>query len=206
MENLELVDYISQIKSPFEETDMTQEDLEFEGYLRYAQDCILKSIGTLNCVKYINLYWTQLNEELSESEFKQFITLAISTVVKTYKMSFLSDLMIQSDLPSIDLEGKKKLFLFLEHGVWEDYFIKCLSPIDINFVRDDEKLKMFLRSDYESFIKKIESYKRFNEYIKNYFKYCNEDEGVETLFLILKKDVLNVFIQQNAKLSKKIDK
>lgn len=206
MENLELVDYISQIKSPFEETEMTQEDLEFEGYLRYAQDCILKSIGTLDCVKYINLYWTQLNEELSESEFKQFITLAISTIVKTYKMSFLSDLMIQSDLPSINLEGKKKLFLFLEHGVWEDYFIKCLSPIDINFVRDDEKLKMFLRSDYESFIKKIESYKRFNEYIKNYFKYCNEDEGVETLFLILKKDVLNVFIQQNAKLSKKIDK
>lgn len=206
MENLELVDYISQIKSPFEETEMTQEDLEFEGYLRYAQDCILKSIGTLDCVKYINLYWTQLNEELSESEFKQFITLAISTIVKTYKMSFLSDLMIQSDLPSINLEGKKKLFLFLEHGVWEDYFIKCLSPIDINFVRDDEKLKMFLRSDYESFIKKIESYKRFNEYIKNYFKYCNENEGVETLFLILKKDVLNVFIQQNAKLSKKIDK
>lgn len=206
MENLELVDYISQIKSPFEETQMTQEDLEFEGYLRYAQDCILKSIGTLDCVKYINLYWTQLNEELSESEFKQFITVAISTVIKTYRMSFLSDLMIQSDLPSIDLEGKKKLFLFLEHGVWEDYFIKCLSPIDINFVRDDEKLKMFLRSDYESFIKKIESYKRFNEYIKNYFKYCNEDEGVETLFLILKKDVLNVFIQQNSKLSKKIDK
>lgn len=206
MENLELVDYISQIKSPFEETQMTQEDLEFEGYLRYAQDCILKSIGTLECVKYINLYWTQLNEELSESEFKQFITVAISTVIKTYRMSFLSDLMIQSDLPSIDLEGKKKLFLFLEHGVWEDYFIKCLSPIDINFVRDDEKLKMFLRSDYESFIKKIESYKRFNEYIKNYFKYCNEDEGVETLFLILKKDVLNVFIQQNSKLSKKIDK
>ena len=168
MENLELVDYISQIKSPFEETQMTQEDLEFEGYLRYAQDCILKSIGTLDCVKYINLYWTQLNEELSESEFKQFITVAISTVIKTYRMSFLSDLMIQSDLPSIDLEGKKKLFLFLEHGVWEDYFIKCLSPIDINFVRDDEKLKMFLRSDYESFIKKIESYKRFNEYIKNY--------------------------------------
>ena len=206
MENLELVDYISQIKSPFEETQMTQEDLEFEGYLRYAQDCILKSIGTLDCVKYINLYWTQLNEELSESEFKQFITVAISTVIKTYRMSFLSDLMIQSDLPSIDLEGKKKLFLFLEHGAWEDYFIKCLSPIDINFVRDDEKLKMFLRSDYESFIKKIESYKRFNEYIKNYFKYCNEDEGVETLFLILKKDVLNVFIQQNSKLSKKIDK
>jgi len=202
MDDLELVDYISQLKSPFEEDNVTQEDLEFEGYLRYAQDCILKSIGTPECVKYINLYWTQLNEELSEDEFKQFMNVALSNIVKSYKMSFLSDILIQSDLPSIDLEGKKKLFLFLEHGVWEDYFIKCLSPININFVRDDEKLKMFLRSDYDSFLQKIESYKRFNEYIRNYFKFCNEDEGLETLFLILKKDLLNVFIQQNAKVSK----
>lgn len=206
MDDIELVDYISQLKSPFEEDEISQEELEFKGYLRYAQDCILKSIGTLDCVKYINLYWTQLNEELSEDEFKQFMNVALSNIVKSYKMSFLSDILIQSDLPSIDLEGKKKLFMFLEHGVWEDYFVKCLSPIDINFVRDDEKLKMFLRSDYESFVSKIETYKRFNEYIRNYFKYCNEDEGLETLFLILKKDLLNVFIQQNAKNKKPIDK
>lgn len=203
MKEPELVDYISQIKSPFEEDNLTQEDLEFEGYLRYAQDTILKSIGTLDCVKNINLYWTQLNEELDESEMTQFMNLAISTIVKTYKMSFLADSIIRSDIPSVDLNAKKKLFLFLEHGKWEEYFIKCLSPINEKLIRDDEKLKVFLRSDYQSFVTKIDSYKKFNEYIKEYFKYCNEDEGIETLYLILKKDILNVFIQQNYKIKQK---
>lgn len=197
MDNLELVDYISQIKSPFEEDNTTQDELEFEGYLRYSQDCILKSIGTIDCQRYINLYWTQLNQELSEDEFKQFMTLAISSIIKTYKMSFLSDLINQSELPAIDLESKKKLFLFLETDKCQSYFIKCLSPININFVKDDDKLKVFLRADYQSFVKKIESYKRFNEYIRKYFQLCNEDEGIETLYLLLKKDLLNVFIQQN---------
>lgn len=198
-DNLEAVDYIAQVKSPYEEDDTDQEDLEFQGYLRYAQDCILKSIGTLECVKFINLYWTQLEEELDKSAFEQFMTLALSTIIKTYKMSFLSELLMSSDIPAIDLEKKKKLFLFLEHDQWQPYWIKCLSPINEKLVRDDEKLKVFLKSDYESFIKKIESYKKFNEYIKLYFKFCNEDEGLETLFLILKKDLLNVFIQQYQK-------
>ena len=198
-DNLEAVDYIAQVKSPYEEDDTDQEDLEFQGYLRYAQDCILKSIGTLECVKFINLYWTQLEEELDKSAFEQFMALALSTIIKTYKMSFLSELLMSSDIPAIDLEKKKKLFLFLEHDQWQPYWIKCLSPINEKLVRDDEKLKVFLKSDYESFVKKIESYKKFNEYIKLYFKFCNEDEGLETLFLILKKDLLDVFIQQYSK-------
>lgn len=206
MDNIELIDYISQIKSPFEEDNTTQEELEFEGYLRYAQDCILKSIGSTDCHKYINLYWTQLNDELSESEFKQFMDVAISTIIKTYRMSFLSDMFMQSDIPSISLEDKKKLFLFLENGKIENYFVKCLSPINIKFTRDDDKLKMFLRADYQSFLKKIDSYKRFNEYISKYFQLCNEDEGIETLYLILKKDLLNVFIQQTYNSSCKKDK
>lgn len=198
-DNSELVDYISQIKSPFEEIEIDQTELEFKGYLRYAQDCILKTIGSEECVKNINLYWEQLESELSESEFEQFITVALSTIIKTYKMSYLSDLLASSDIPSINLEKKKKLFLFLEHDQWQPYWIKCLSPINEKLVRDDEKLKVFLKSDYQSFVTKIESYKKFNEYIKLYFKYCDEDEGLETLFLILKKDLLNVFIQQYQK-------
>lgn len=198
-DSLEAVDYVAQIKSPYEEDDSDQEDLEFQGYLRYAQDCILKSIGSSDCVKFINLYWQQLEEELDDSQFEQFMTLALSTIVKTYKMSYLSSLLMSSDIPSVTLDKKKKLFLFLEHDQWKPYFVKCISPINDKLVRDDEKLKVFLKSDYDSFVKKIESYKKFNEYIKLYFKFCNEDEGLETLFLILKKDLLDVFIQQYSK-------
>ena len=40
------INYISPIKSPFDEEDVSQEDLLYDGYMRYFRDCIIESIGT----------------------------------------------------------------------------------------------------------------------------------------------------------------
>jgi len=190
-----LIDYISQIKSPFEEDDVTQEELELRGYFRYQQDCILKSIGTSECITQINLFYQNLVNDLSYSEFNQFLDLATSSIVKQYRMSYLSELLIEDN----DYDKKKKLFLFLEHNGWFKYFTKCLSTIDYSIIRDESKIKIFITADYDSFVDKLNSYKSVNDLIKKYFTYCNRDEGIETLFLILKKDLIGFVIEQNSK-------
>ena len=198
----ELIDYISQVKSPFEEDDgLTQEELEYRGYLRYCQDCILKSIGTNECFTQINLYWSELKEKLTQSELEQFITIAISNIVKSYKMSFLSDIVIRED-NNQDYEKKEKLFLFLEHNRWLKYFTKCLSFIDPSLIRSEEKLKVFLDADYDSFVEKLLKYKSLHPWLREYFLYCSRADGIETLYLILKKDLFSVVIEQNSKTKK----
>ena len=198
-----LIDYISQIKSPFEEDmGLSQEELEYRGYLRYCQDCILKSIGTNECYTQINLYWQELDKNLDDSEKEQFIDNALSEIVKAYKMSFLSNLIIQKEIASIDYNTKKDLFLFLEHNRWIKYFVKCLSTIDTNLVRNESKLKVFLDADYDSFVLKLTEYKKIHPWLKEYFKYCARQDGIETLYLILKKDLLEVVIEQNSKSKK----
>lgn len=201
----ELIDYISQIKSPFEEDNgLTQEELEYRGYLRYCQDCILKSIGTNECLTQINLFWNDLERELDQSQLNQFMDIAISNIVKSYKMSFLSNLIIQKEIDSLDYDIKKKLFLFLEHHTWLKYFSKCLSPIDSKLIKDDNKLKIFLDADYDSFISKLYEYKSVHQWLKEYFKFCSRNEGIETLLLILKKDLFGVLIDQNSRSKKEI--
>ena len=194
-----LIDYISQIKSPFEEDNLSQEEIEFRGYLRYCQDCILKSIGTNECSTQINLYWTDLEKDLSQSELNQFMDLALSNIVKSYKMTFLSDIIIRQDIPSIDYDSKKKLFLFLEHGSWIKYFSKCISPIDSSLIRNESKLKVFLDADYDSFVSKLNSYKTIHSWLKDYFTNCSRNDAVETLYLILKKNIFDVIVMQNSK-------
>lgn len=199
MSEPDLIDYISQIKSPFEENNITQEELEYRGYLRYCQDSILKSIGTNECFTQINLYWEELKDKLSQSEKDQFIQLALSQIVSKYKMSFLSNLINQKEIGFQDYDKKEKLFLFLEYNRWLKYFTQCLSTIDSSLIRNDEKLKVFLDADYDSFTSKLNNYKTVPEWLKEYFINCSRNEGIETLYLILKKDLFSVIINQNLK-------
>lgn len=200
----ELVDYISQVKSPFEEEGVTQEELEYRGYLRYCQDCILKSIGTNECFTQIDLYWSELKEKLDQSELDQFMNIALSNIVKAYKMSFLSNLIIQKEIDSLDYNIKEKLFLFLEHNKWKKYFVNCLSTIDASLIRNESKLKVFLDADYDSFVAKFCNYKTVHPWLREYFSNCARNEGTETLYLILKKDLFGIIVEQNLKNKKEI--
>jgi hypothetical protein len=198
-----LIDYISPIKSPFEEDEgLTQEELEYRGYLRYCQDCILKSIGSNECFTQINLFWQNLEHELNQSQLDQFMEIALSNIVKAYKMSFLSNLIIQKEIDCLDYDTKKKLFLFLEKNEWQRYLSKCLSEINSNLIRNENKLKIFLDADYDSFVENFCKYKKIHPWLKEYFKYCSRNEGIDTLYLILKKDLFGVIIEQNSKIKK----
>lgn len=197
-----LLDYISTIKSPFENDEVSQEELEFRGYLRYCKDCIIKSVGTSECLTQINLYFSELKTNLTESEYNQFLNDLISTIIKQYGMTYLSNYLIQKDITIIDNDIKEKFIMFMEHNGYFNYLCKCLSQLPESILRNDSKIKVFLDADYDSFVIKLNSYKKVHPWIKDYFYCCSKKDGIETLYLLLKKDLLGLFIEQNSKSKK----
>jgi hypothetical protein len=57
-------------------------------------------------------------------------------------------------------------------------------------------LSIFITSDYDNFIVKLNEYKSCNPIIKEYFKYCSKEDGIKTLLRIIKDDILLNFIEQ----------
>ena len=74
--------------------------------------------------------------------------------------------------------------------------VSSLREKDSKILNNDAMLKVFLTSDYESFMSKIDTYKRCNNLIREYFKYCAKQDGIETVLSLLKDDILEVFIEQ----------
>lgn len=188
-----LIDYISGIKSPFDEDSADQEDIAYDGYMQYFRDCMIKSIGTDESETQFSSYWDEFISSCDETKKKQFILNLINKVIKTYKMSYLSS-MIDENEYSIELLIDLVNFLVYRH--WLLYFPKCLSYIDEKILTNESMIKIFLTSDYDNFISKLYDCKRCNILIREYFKYCSKNDGVNTLYRILKDDILSNFVEQ----------
>ena len=189
-----LIDYISQLKSPFEEENgISQQELEWDGYIKYTRDCMIQSIGTKDSKNLFNLYLNQFKQSSTDDQYHQFIDNCINRLINKYKMSYLSFMIQQND---IDSDSKEELIKFIEFKKWLDVFVKCLSKIDLKIYKNDAKLKIFLSSDYDSFIQKLDSVSDTNELIKNYFKFCDGNEGRNALFNIVKTDIISLVLQQ----------
>ena len=187
------INYISPIKSPFDEEDVSQEDLLYDGYMRYFRDCIIESIGTSESTVQFDLYWDDFTSQCDEKQFQQFIKNCIDKIVKHYKMPMIVSLMEENDYSEKVLVDFIK---FYGYRKWLKYYPKCLSFINDKILKSKAMIQMFLTSDYDNFITKLDNCKSCNELILNYYKYCSKDDGVQTLIATLNDDIVGNYIKQ----------
>ena len=187
------INYISPIKSPFDEEDVSQEDLLYDGYMRYFRDCIIESIGTSESTVQFDLYWDDFTSQCDEKQFQQFIKNCIDKIVKHYKMPMIVSLIEENDYSEKVLVDFIK---FYGYRKWLKYYPKCLSFINDKILKSKAMIQMFLTSDYDNFITKLDNCKSCNELILNYYKYCSKDDGVQTLIATLNDDIVGNYIKQ----------
>ena len=187
------INYISPIKSPFDEEDVSQEDLLYDGYMRYFRDCIIESIETSESTVQFDLYWDDFTSQCDEKQFQQFIKNCIDKIVKHYKMPMIVSLIEENDYSEKVLVDFIK---FYGYRKWLKYYPKCLSFINDKILKSKAMIQMFLTSDYDNFITKLDNCKSCNELILNYYKYCSKDDGVQTLIATLNDDIVGNYIKQ----------
>lgn len=188
------IEYISSYKSPFEEDEVDTDEIVFDGLMRYYRDSMLKSIGTSESHNEFLNYFDDFIENCTEEQITGFYRECIDKIIKHYKMSYLSSVINEKNY---DNDEYKKFILFIVHNEFLNYFPKCLSYIDAKIINNQALLTVFLTSDYDSFIEKLDKCKRCNFFIREYFKYCAKPEGIEALYMILKDDIIQNFIEQN---------
>jgi hypothetical protein len=188
-----LIDYISGIKSPFEEDEIGQENISYDGYMKYFRDCMIKSIGTNESESQFSSYWNEFISSCDEQQKEQFIKNLINRIIKVYKMSYLTSMLEQDEIPQ---ELLIDLINFFVYKYWLKYFPKCLSYISENILTSESMIMIFITSDYNKFVDKLYNCKSCNILIREYFKYCDRNNGVKTLYRILKDDILSNFVEQ----------
>lgn len=191
------VEYVSQYKSPFEEEEVDQAELDFDGYMKFHRDSILKSIGSRDSIVQFKIYWNDFYSVCDEDQKKQFIRNCINRIIKKYNMPYLLQLFDIDSLPEEDMKRIIKFILFLcADDKWISYVSRSISKLDPKYTLSSPQLKIFIDSDYESFTKKIDSYKSCNELMRNYFRNCSANEGKECLYKIISIDYPGILVSQ----------
>jgi len=195
------IEYISGIKSPFDEQELTQEDISYDGYMKYFRDCMLKSIGTDEAGVQFTSYWDEFSKSCDLQQRSHFILNCVNRIVRHYAMSYLSYMLTQNTYTQTELIA---LINFFVHKVWLKYFPKFVSFISEKIFKDKGALKIFVTSDYDSFLTKLDESKSCNPIIKEYFKFCPREEGIDTLINILSDDLTGNYIEQYKRYSKNL--
>jgi len=186
-------EYISGYDSPFEKEDIDPDEIVYDGLMRFYRDAMLKSIGTSESNNQFVNYFEEFYDQCDDDQKTGFLKSCIDKIVKHYKMPYFMTILDESNHSNDEL---KDFVLFISRHKFIPYLAKCLSKLDSKILNNDAMLKVFLTSDYESFMSKIDTYKRCNNLIREYFKYCAKQDGIETVLSLLKDDILEVFIEQ----------
>ena len=189
------VDYISPIKSPYEEDEIDQEDVAYDGYMQYFRDCIIKSIGTNESEVTFDSYWDEFINQCTVQQKAQFLKNCLNKIIKHYKMSYITALLEEQEYEDDVIIDFIKFYAYKK---WLKYYPKCLSYISDKLLYNQAMLKIFITSDYNNFVEKLSNFKSCNELILKYYKYCSMYDGVDTLILTLKDDILQNYIIQSA--------
>lgn len=187
------IDYISPIKSPFEEDDLDQQDLAYDGYMQYFRDCIIKSIGTNESVVTFDSYWDEFIDQCTPEQKGQFFQNCLNKIIKHYKMSYLTSMLEEKDYEDKIIIDFIKFYAYKN---WLKYYPKCLSFISEKILYSPAMIKIFITSDYNNFVEKLSNCKSCNELIVNYYKFCSMNDGIETLNITLQDDILENYLRQ----------
>ena len=187
------VNYISPVKSPYDEDNADQEDLAYDGYMQYFRDCIIKSIGTNESVVTFDSYWDEFISQCSDQQKKQFLKNCLNKIIIHYKMSYLTAILEEQEYSEEIIIDFIKFYAYKR---WLKYYPKCLSFINEKLLYSPSMVKIFVTSDYNNFVEKLSNYKSCNILIVNYYKYCSMNDGIDTLFLTLQDDLLENFLRQ----------
>lgn len=187
------IDYISPIKSPYEEDELDQEDVSYDGYMQYFRDCIIKSIGTNESSVSFDSYWDEFIDQCGPEQKTQFLKNCLNKIIKTYKMSYITALLEEKEYEDKVIIDFIKFYAYKR---WLKYYPKCLSFINDKLLYNQAMLKIFITSDYNNFVEKLTNYKSCNELIIEYYKYCSMYDGIDTLVLTLKDDLLQTYLMQ----------
>lgn len=187
---------LSSIVSPFDDEDMTQEDLIKDQYLKYRRDALIDAISKKTGNQEFDLYLDDVLSELDSAETILFLSDCVVKLASVYPIEVLVD---QIQTENIIEEAPDKiidLIKFFVYDQWQDSLLRHLPKIEMNDLKERRLLSKKIKDTYLATQEQIIKDSDIQSLIRYHFEYCPFIDGVKTLLIFIYKDIPGVVSKQ----------
>ena len=187
---------LSEITSPFEDNEQTQEEITGIQYLKFRTDSLVDAIGKKTGYQEFDLFLDEVIDELSPSDMILLLTDCINKLKGIYSLEVLADHIFTHNIIEEDQESIITLIQFFVYNKWLDSMISYIPMFEVDEFKNRfiilKKIKEAYLSTQEEIIKDV----NIHPLVRYHFKYCPRTEGEKTLMVFIFKDVAGVMSQQ----------
>ena len=187
---------LSEIVSPYDEVDISQEELVGQQNLMFLKDSVVESIGTRYSKIEFDLHFDDIKTQLPVDEFHIYIKTMLDKIDLEYNFSVVKDYILRNGLIEQKTNDISNFIKYVVRHEWVDSLPFCLPSIDLNTLADKQRMNDLFTAHYFEIKNKIINTDDVNPYLKFHFDNCSSVEGVKTLTILVLSDLPGVISTQ----------
>jgi hypothetical protein len=190
---------LSNIVSPYDEVEKTQEETTTASLLTYKENELVRSLSELDTKPIFDLFFDEVYNNLDPVEKKQFLDRCVRSLSDNYDMQVLYDFIVRDSWIEIGPDLIVNFIKFFVYDEWLYTLVKHLPELPLNVVANKVRLLDFIRLNYSDIRKNIIGDNLLNLCVKYHFNFATPQSGVKTLFKLIWKDIAGVISAQMVK-------
>ena len=190
---------LSEVVSPFEDNELTQEDIVKIQYLKYRKDDLVNAIGKKNGNQEFDLYLDDVLSELDSSETIHFLVDCLRKLKIVYPVDVVYSYIETDNILENNPDSIISFLKFFVYNKWMDQIIKYIPLLDIKDLQDRKYILRKVKETYYRTIEEIIKDVNIHPLVRYHFKYCPEVDGISTLMIFIFKDIPGVISKQLVK-------
>ena len=186
---------LSEVTTPFDEIEQTQEELANEQYNLYKRDSLIEALSKKSGRESFDLFFDDLMQQYDTMKTNAFLSDCLIELNRVYNLNTLYDYITREGL----IENNKELIIdlikYFVYGTWVDDIFDCLPQL-INIVDDRLSMAKMVKERFIEIQNKIIDKPTVNELFIFYFKFCALTDGIKTLTILIFKDPIGIVSKQ----------
>lgn len=182
----------SDIISPFDEIDMTQEELNEKKLLDYDKKQIFEAIPLKKSKIAFDLYFDDCLNQMPPEDKREFVKQCLSLLVETYAMGYIEDYVNRNNLFENKLDVIIGLIKYICEDEWLFSLMPCIEKIPLEVIFNKETLRDFIEARVKTIRSRIEQSEQINELIKEFIVNAPSEDALVLIYKLINKDLVGV--------------
>ena len=191
---------MSEIVSVYDEVDVDQSELLNQQYFEYQKDIILNSIGKTDSRVEFDLNLEELLEKFPKGvDYSLFLLDCLKKLSSEYYLDELLDHIERDGLVLTNPDSILELIKFFVYDNWLYFVSECTPTLNPSINYDKKMIYNIISESFLSIQNIIIERGDVNPYIRYYFTYCSQENGIQLIVKLIMMDLPGVISTQALK-------
>jgi len=186
---------LSEVATPYDEIEETQEELIYDQYNLYKRDSLIEALSKKSGRESFDLFFDDLMQQYDAMKTNAFLSDCLIELNRVYNLNTLYDYITREGL----IENNKELIIdlikYFVYNTWVDDISEFLPSL-IDIVDDRLAIAKLVKERFIEVQNKIIDKPAINELFVFYFKFCALTDGIKTLTILIFKDPIGIVSKQ----------